>query len=108
MGKRGLRALAVRNVKNSHYTFDLLQQAGHGQLHFAAPVFNEFVIEVPHARAAWRQLKDRGVVAGVVLEEWYPELKDCLLLCTTELHTREEIKDLVRELSQENEVTQVA
>ena len=30
MGKRELRALAVHNVKNSHYTLDLLQQAGHG------------------------------------------------------------------------------
>ena len=108
MGKWGLRELALRNVKNSHYTLDLLRQAGHSQLRFVAPFFNEFVIEVPHARAAWQQLKDRGIVAGIVLEEWYPELKDCLLLCATELHTREEIEDLVRELSQETAVTQRA
>jgi len=108
MGKWGLRELALRNVKNSHYTLDLLRQAGHSQLRFVAPFFNEFVIEVPHARAAWQQLKDRGIVAGIFLEEWYPELKDCLLLCATELHTREEIEDLVRELSQETAVTQRA
>ena len=40
-----------------------------------------------------------AVIAGVVLEDWYPELQDCLLLCATETHTRGEIERLVEELT---------
>ena len=67
--------------------------------HFAGHFFNEFVVHVPHARAVRQRLKERGLLAGIVLEDWYPELTDCLLLCTTELHDREAIDRLARELS---------
>jgi glycine cleavage system pyridoxal-binding protein P len=56
------------------------------------------VIEVRNARAVWGRLKEQSVVAGLLLEEWYPELKDCLLLCVTEVHTREEIERLAEGL----------
>jgi glycine dehydrogenase subunit 1 len=98
MGKQGLRELAEQNVKSSHYAHDLLLHTGQCQERFAAPFFNEFVLEVPHAGEVWRRLKEQHLVAGVVLEEWYPELKDCLLLCVTEMHTRAEIERLVKGL----------
>jgi glycine dehydrogenase subunit 1 len=97
LGKQGMRELAERNVKKSHYACDLLLQAG-CRLHFAAPFFNEFVVEVPNARAVWQRLKEQNFVAGLVLEDWYPELRDCLLLCVTEMHTRSEIERLAREV----------
>jgi hypothetical protein len=37
-------------------------------------------------------------VAGLILEDWYPELKDCLLVCVTEIHTRAEIERLAQGL----------
>ncbi len=98
MGKQGLRELAERNARKSHYTRDLLLQTHSCRERFAAPFFNEFVVEVPNARAGWRRLKEQNFVAGLVLEDWYPELKDCLLLCVTELHTRAEIERLAGEL----------
>lgn len=101
MGKQGLRELAERNVRKSHYAQELLQ-AGGCRARFSAPFFNEFVIELPNARAVWQRLTKQHVVAGLVLEEWYPELKDCLLLCMTELHTREAIERLAEELKIKN------
>jgi glycine dehydrogenase subunit 1 len=98
MGKQGLRELAERNVKKSHYALDALKQAANCQQQFTAPFFNEFVVNVSNARDAWQRLKEQGIVAGVVLEEWYPELKDCLLLCVTEVHARGEIERLANEL----------
>jgi glycine dehydrogenase subunit 1 len=97
LGKQGLRELAERNVKKSHYALDLLSQNDRRR-RFSAPFFNEFALTVPNARAVWQRLKERGVIAGVLLEDWYPELKDCLLLCVTETHAREEIERLVNEL----------
>jgi len=98
MGKQGLRDLAERNVKRSHYARDLLRQTCGYRERFAAPFFNEFVLAVPDARRVWHRLKEQHIVAGLVLEEWYPELQDCLLLCVTEMHTRAEIERLAREL----------
>jgi glycine dehydrogenase subunit 1 len=99
MGKQGLRELAERNVKKSHFARDVLLQLGGCRAQFAAPFFNELVIEVDNARATWSRLKEQGLIAGLVLEEWYPELKNCLLLCVTELHSREHIERLAREIS---------
>lgn len=98
MGKQGLRELAERNVKKSHYAFDLLKQGESCQQQFSAPFFNEFVVKVPNARAVWQRLKDQGLIAGLLLEEWYPELTDCVLLCVTEMHTQEQIERLAEEL----------
>lgn len=98
MGKQGLRELAERNVRKSHYAHDLLLQTSDCRERFAAPFFNEFVVEVPNARAVWQRLQEQHLVAGLLLEDWYPELKDCLLLCVTELHTRAEIERLGKEL----------
>jgi glycine dehydrogenase subunit 1 len=98
MGKRGMRELAERNVKKSHEARDLLLQTDGCCARFAAPFFNEFVIEVPNARAVWQRLKEQRCIAGLLLEDWYPELKNCLLLCVTELHTRAEIERLAEGL----------
>lgn len=99
MGKRGLRELAKRNVKKSHFAAELLQQQAGCRTPFAGPFFNEFVLEIENARAVWSRLRDQGLIAGVVLEDWYPELKNCLLLCVTELHTRGHIERLAEELT---------
>jgi glycine dehydrogenase subunit 1 len=103
MGKQGLRALAERNVTKSHYARDLLLQGGTAQQQFSAPFFNEFVLKVNNARAVWQRLKERNLIAGIVLEDWYPELKDCLLLCVTETYTRSEIERLAEEFRMKNE-----
>lgn len=99
MGKRGLRTLAERNVTRSHYLRDLLLERRVGHQQFTAPFFNEFVVKVSNARAAWQRLKEQSLIAGIVLEDWYSELKDCLLLCVTETHTRSEIERLAEELT---------
>ena len=47
-------------------------------------------------------------MAGIVLEDWYEELHDCLLVCATELHTREAIERFGQQLRQATTLTQVA
>lgn len=99
LGRQGLRELAERNVRKSHYARDLLLQNSVCRAQFGAPFFNEFVIAVPGARLVWQRLQERNLVAGLVLEQWYPELPDCLLLCVTEMHTRAEIEQLAAALA---------
>jgi glycine dehydrogenase subunit 1 len=98
MGKQGLRELAERNVKKSHFARDLLLREG-CRLPFTAPFFNEFVIELHNARTVWNRLKAQDVIAGLLLEDWYPELTNCLLICVTELHSRAHIEQLAKEVA---------
>ena len=84
LGRHGLRTVAERNLRGAHELARRL--APLGRLRFAAPYFNEFVLEVPDARRRWESALASGVVAGLPLGEWYPELHDCLLVCATELH----------------------
>ena len=84
LGRRGLGVLAERNVRGAHALTERL--AGLGRLRFAAPYFNEFVLQIPDARRRWEAALGRGVVAGLPLADWYPELEDCLLVCATEMH----------------------
>jgi glycine dehydrogenase subunit 1 len=84
LGRRGLAALAERNLRGAHALATALQPVG--VLRFSGPFFNEFVLTMPDARRRWQRALDAGVLAGLPLGDWYPELEDALVLCATELH----------------------
>jgi glycine dehydrogenase subunit 1 len=98
LGRTGLRRLAEVNLALSAYAKGQLQAAGL-RLPYAAPTFNEFVVEVPGLRARCDALLEQGLAAGVVLEDLEPERRDQLLVCTTELNTRDQIDRLARGLA---------
>jgi len=84
LGRHGLASLAERNLRGAHALAE--RMGGMGTLRFAAPYFNEFVLTIPGARRRWQHALAEGVVAGLPLGDWYPELEDALLICATELH----------------------
>jgi glycine dehydrogenase subunit 1 len=91
MGRSGLRELAARNVELAHDAATLL--AAHGvRRRFNAPHFNEFVVTVPGARGAVQRARDRGILAGVPLEDAYPELTDAILVSVTEMNRAGEVE----------------
>jgi glycine dehydrogenase subunit 1 len=86
-GKQGLRELAEQNLAKAHYL------AGKLPLRFSAPFFNELV-----ATAGGRtpdQINDallqQKIIGGLPLEPFYPELKNTMLLCATEMSRREKM-----------------
>jgi glycine dehydrogenase subunit 1 len=97
LGRRGMRDLAMLNYRKAHRAAMRLASAG-AKLRFAAPFFNEFVVEVRDARARWEDLASHGILAGVPLGAWYPELRDCLLIAVTETHRPDDIDRLVGKL----------
>ncbi len=98
LGRGGLRQLAEANYRIAHATELRLQAAGVSR-RFAAPFFNEFVVDAPEAAAEWEALAQTGLVAGFPLERWYPELAGTLLLCVTETHTSGQLDRLVSTLA---------
>ncbi len=99
LGREGLRKLAEHNLQKANYALAELKQLKGIKRKFSGPVFNEFVIEISRP---WpevdKALRKEGLVAGVPLESDYPELKNCLLVCVTETHQKEDIQRLVDSL----------
>jgi glycine dehydrogenase subunit 1 len=93
LGRHGLASVAERNLRGAHALAERLR--GVGTLRFGAPYFNEFVLTLPDARRRWQHALAEGVVAGLPLGDWYPELEDGLLICATELHDEAAMDRLV-------------
>jgi len=98
LGGTGIRELARLNYDRSEYLKSALKQAGFA-IPFAAPTFNEFVVQLP--RKTWRRLLDKKMIAGLPLDPYYPDLADHVLLCATEAYNRPDLDTLVRALSAE-------
>ena len=100
MGPRGLRQLAELNLAKAEYAKGRIAETPGLELAFAAPTFNEFVVKLPDsAAAAQDRARDAGCIAGLDLEPYTPELGPALLVCTTELTSREAIDRLVPALA---------
>ncbi|MBI4515338.1 MAG: aminomethyl-transferring glycine dehydrogenase subunit GcvPA [Deltaproteobacteria bacterium] len=98
VGRAGLRALALANVKRAHAAATALCAGGRWRRRFSGPVFNEFVLAGSAAGAAVAAAQAHGVLAGLPLHAWYPELEDCFLVCATEMHSEADIARLVEVL----------
>ena len=102
-GKEGLPELARLNFDKAHYAEAAIRKAGAKAgvtLRFVAPFFNEFVIGgLGDGAAVQKRLLGSGIIAGLPLERYYPELRDSLLVCVTELNRAEEIDRLAEALA---------
>jgi glycine dehydrogenase subunit 1 len=100
MGKSGMRRLAEVNVSRAHDArARLVRDAGLSEA-FSAPFFNEFVLRAADVQKLLAKCLEAGIVPGISLAEWYPEMKNSLLVCVTEMNEKEEIERLVRTVVQ--------
>jgi glycine dehydrogenase subunit 1 len=99
LGRNGLRQLAEANRRNAWATAARLEARGVSRA-LSAPFFNEFVVRLPDAAARCDAAAAAGLVPGLPLERWYPELPDTLLVCVTEIHGEPEIARLVDVLAE--------
>ena len=91
-GKEGLRELAVQNLSKAHYLADKLKPR------FSGPFFNEFVAQADAKTVGDinRALEAKKIIGGLAVEKFYPELKNTMLLCCTEMSRKPQM-DLVAE-----------
>ena len=95
MGKEGLRELAEANLSKCEYAKRKLGETN--PLRFSAPTFNEFVLTLKgDSEPALQTLLQQGIIGGLPLKRFYPELKNELLICVTEKQSREEIDRLAQ------------
>ncbi len=102
MGKHGLRKVAELSWHKAHYAAQEIDKLPDYQVIQDKPFFKEFVVKCPRPVAEINQylLEEYGIIGGYDLSQDYPHLGDAMLLCVTEMNTREEIDDLVTALSE--------
>jgi len=86
LGKHGLRRVGLTNLERAHRARARLIDGGGWQSGFSGPFFNEFVLRGPDVSGRLRRAQDAGVLAGLPLGRWYPEIADGLLVAVTEVH----------------------
>ena len=87
MGGAGLKQLAELSAQRAHYlAAQLVERKGY-RLAFEAPFLWEFVLRTPYpAEQAQGLMLERGVLPGLPLGRFFPELSDALLVSVTELN----------------------
>ena len=100
LGPVGLRRLAEINLAKAEYAKARVRETPGLSLPLAAPTFNEFVVGLsgPAEQTLERALRD-GVIGGLDLASHAPDLGPAVLVCTTELASRESIDRLVAALA---------
>jgi glycine dehydrogenase subunit 1 len=101
LGPRGLREVAENCVRKARFASETLVADDRFELAFNRPTFKEFVIRDRQGKVAelLSEATDGGVLAGLPLGKWYPELSDCFLVAVTEKRTKREIELLADVLS---------
>lgn len=92
LGREGLRELALMNLSKAEYAKKRISEMKRCRLPFSGPTFNEFVLETEGNPAEVLERWEReGILGGLPLGRFYPELDRHLLVTVTEMNTREEI-----------------
>ena len=91
LGPQGLRATALKSHQNTEALLALLKEKNINSI-FNSPYFHESVIRIPNAIEVAKECAKKGLLIGLCLENYYPELKDCVLVCVTETKTNEDLK----------------
>ncbi|HBO85092.1 MAG: glycine dehydrogenase (aminomethyl-transferring) [Deltaproteobacteria bacterium GWC2_42_11] len=100
LGKTGLIEVAKLNLNKMQYLKEQLKGLKNIRPAFTAPTFNESVIDVNQdAESVIKSLLKKGILAGVPLKRFYSELKSHILVCTTEMNTKEQIDLLIEGLA---------
>ncbi len=95
LGKSGIRMLGLANHTRAEYAKKKLLDVDWVEPGFYGPTFNEFVLKLGHdPKEVVTRLLDKKMIAGIPLCDFYPGLRDCLLVTVTELASPEDIDAL--------------
>jgi len=95
MGPQGLAEVSRLCLANSNYAKSLLAELPGVSLPYQDPTFQEFVVQTEEDPASVNErLLRSGILGGLELRRFYPDMKNHLLICVTEVRTRQEIEKL--------------
>jgi glycine dehydrogenase subunit 1 len=100
LGKEGIREMAEQNLAKAQFALKELEKVPGVKRTFAAPFFNEFVVELPRSvKMVNADLLKSKIVGPYPLGAAYPELTKHALVCVTETTPRTEIERFAESLA---------
>lgn len=85
MGPDGIKQVAMTSHQRTKKLAEKISEIDEIEVVFAKPFFHEIVVKLPiDAHSVLQFMANRGIQAGFALENDYPELKNCILVCATE------------------------
>jgi glycine dehydrogenase subunit 1 len=101
-GRRGLRHIAELCYHKAHYAASLIERIPGYSLPINGTFFREFVVQCPRPPADVNErLLEYRTIGGLDVSDHFP---NGMLLCCTELNSREEIESLARALAKIGQV----
>ena len=98
LGKQGLRQVAELCYHKAHYAAFLVNRLVGFSLPIRGTFFKEMVVKCPDSPTKINQrLLESGIIGGLDISHIMP---NCMLLCVTEMNTRQDIEALVGALSE--------
>jgi glycine cleavage system P protein (glycine dehydrogenase) subunit 1 len=100
MGGAGLKQLGELSAQRAHHLAGQLSERKGYRLPFAAPFLWEFVLRTPYpAEQAQAFMLERGVLPGLPLGRFFPEMQDALLVSVTELNHQRSLERFLEVLA---------
>lgn len=104
LGPVGFEELGKAILRRSHYAARRISEIPSVSVEWPAGFFKEFVVRFDGTGRTVdqinRMLRGKGIFGGRDLSGDFPDLGDTALYCVTEVHTREDIDRLVKELEE--------
>jgi glycine dehydrogenase subunit 1 len=92
LGPQGLRRTALASYQNTKLLRDRLSAIEGVEVVFMGPVLHEMVLRLPQpVEHVLNALAEDRIQGGYALQQAYPELGNCLLVCATETKTENDL-----------------
>ncbi len=99
LGRDGIGEVAQLCAEKAHYAFERVTAVPGFRAAHSSPFFSEFAVRTPEApESICAGLLSSGIVGGLPLGRYYPDLDDALLIAVTENRTKDEIDAFCRAL----------
>ena len=107
LGPHGLRETAELCVQKANYARQQIMRTDRFSDAFNLPTFKEFVVRDQNNQVAsmLQDAANQGILAGIPLQRWYPDLSDCFLVTVTEQRTKQQIDALANCLANAQQPT---
>lgn len=104
LGENGLKQVAESIAMNSNFASKAISNIPKFKSpYFDSPFFQDFTIGFNSDKSIENLpqiLSDKGILGGLPLQNYYPELKNAYLFCATEVHSISDIEFLVESLKE--------
>ena len=93
LGPQGLKEVAELNLERAHQLAEKINGVKGFSVNTKTPFFNEFVVtcSVP-AKQVIEKLAEKNIAAGYDLGQLCPQMKNCLLVCATEMRSEKDLQ----------------